>query len=304
MRYNPANDLADVIVGKLPFGADRTSAVWDRSNTYIFGGRSIAGPLDLVLRYDPVSDTVDIMAATLPSQREDTSATWDGANAYIFGGRDVAGSLIDEIVRYTPGPAGGAVAVMAATLPTPRSLTSAVQVGADIYIFGGLDATGFLDEIVRYSPATDTVTVMQNTLLNHLGNMGVVSDGTHAYLFGGTGCRNEIVRYTPASDRIMIMQAVLPSGRQDSSAIWDGTNAYIFGGRASARLDEIVRYDPSLDTALVPDRDGDEVSGGTDPLAGDEDGNGIPDGFEDPDGDEVPNAIERYCRRSAIMGHF
>ena len=58
--------------------------------------------------------------------------------------------------------------VMAARLPTPRNLNSAVLVGTDIYIFGGLDPTGFIDEIVRYDPVTGDVTIMEDTLLSPL----------------------------------------------------------------------------------------------------------------------------------------
>ena len=300
------------------------SAIWDGSHAFVFGGRSFAGALDTIVRYDPISDTATVMTGSLPTRREETSAVYDGSNAYIFGGRDSTGDLLDQIVRYNS--ATDTVTPMQGTLPTPRNLTSAIWDGSggNAYIFGGLDSTSFLDEIVRYNPATDTVTVMPNTLLRQLGEMSAAFDGTHAYLFGGIGRRNDIVRYTPATDTIRIMQATLPTGREDTSAIWDGTRAYIFGGRGSLgpRLDEIVRYDPASDIALIPDRDGDglndeeeaalgtdpnwpdtdddgawdgdEVTGGANPLVPDEDGNGVPDGYEDPDGDEVVNAAEWY----------
>lgn len=78
-----------------------TSAVWDGTNAYIFGGYgSTSTRSDEIVRYNPGTNTVTTMTATLPTGRAFTSAVWDGTNAYIFAGTD--GSLLNQIVRYNP----------------------------------------------------------------------------------------------------------------------------------------------------------------------------------------------------------
>jgi hypothetical protein len=84
----------------LPPGRFHTSAVWDGTNAYVFGGCAAgACPSNLIVRYNPSTNTVTTMSATLPTGRGDTSAVWDGTNAYVFGGHD--GSGLNQIVRYS-----------------------------------------------------------------------------------------------------------------------------------------------------------------------------------------------------------
>ena len=260
------------------------------------------------------TDPVTVVGARLPSERYGTSAVWDGSNAYVFGGSVSFFSFLDEIVQYDP--VTDTATVMNATLPSERYYTTAAWDGTHAYVFGG-DGGGA--EIVRYDPTTDTVTVMSETLLSgFVFGSSAFFDGTHAYIFNQT----EIWQYDPVLDKMMIMQAELPSSRPYASAVYTGNPGFLFGGSTFPRLDEIVRYDPSLDTALIPDRDrdglndeeevargtdplyrdtdddgasdGDEVRGGADPLNPDENDNFIPDGFEDWDDDGVHNAAEWY----------
>ncbi len=242
-------DGVTTMTATLPTKRYGTSAVWDGTNAYIFGGAD-AGWLNQIVRYNPASNTVATMTATLPTGRYRTSAVWDGTNAYIFGGED-ASSLLNQIVRYNPST--NTVTAMTATLPTGRYGTSAVWDGTNAYVFGGNDGSS-LNQIVRYNPSTNTVTAMTATLPTGRYHASAVWDGTNAYVFGGIGPGrlNEIVRYNAGTDTVTTMSATLPTVRYWTSAAWDGTNAYVFGGTDGiSNLKQIIRYAPNKPPVAV-----------------------------------------------------
>lgn len=229
-----------------------TSAVWDGTNAYIFGGLDRSGSyLDEIVRYNPATDAVATMGGTLPTARLSTSAVWDGTNAYIFGGS--RGGLLNEILRYNP--ATDAVTTMNAALPTARDQTSAVWDGTNAYIFGGISGGGVLSQIVRYNPATDAVTTMNATLPTGRHGTSAVWDGNNAYIFGGSSdgfSLSQIVRYDPTTDSVTTMNAILPTGRFLMSAAWDGAHAFIFGGNGDGEtLHQVVRYNPATDAVTT-----------------------------------------------------
>lgn len=212
VRYNTTTDSVTIMSGKLPTGRSDipNACIWDGANAYIFGGwdATPASPLNQIVRYNPDSDSVATMAATLPTGRYRVSAVWDsrdlpengcpGGCAYVFGG--LSGSLfLDEIVRYNP--TNGTVAVMNATLPSGRQMTSTVWDGQHAYIFGGSNSEAKLDEILRYDPVNDAIALMTAKLPSVRYSTSGVWNGSHAYVFGGwdgvTCCLDDIVRYTP-----------------------------------------------------------------------------------------------------------
>ena len=87
-----AGEPITIMNGSLPTGRERTSAVWDGTNAYIFGGfDDDFTRLNQVVRYNPANDLVSISDGKLPESADKTSAVWDGSNAYVFGGRSVRG---------------------------------------------------------------------------------------------------------------------------------------------------------------------------------------------------------------------
>jgi N-acetylneuraminic acid mutarotase len=234
--------------------------VWDGSNAYIFGGYdNVSSYLNQVARYDPSTDTLTTMTAAFPTERGWTSAVWDGSNAYIFGGYNNTASYLNQILRYNP--ATDTATLMTADLPTGRFGTSAVWDGSNAYIFGGFYWDGsqhFLDEIVRYSPSTNTVTTMSATLPTPREDTSAVWDGSNAYIFGGWDGQNvldQVVRYDPATDTVTLMDATFPTPNHLMGAVWDGSNVFLFGGANSnlfsGAQDGIVRFNPATDTAIT-----------------------------------------------------
>lgn len=142
-------------------------------------------------------------------------------------------------------------ATQVTTLPGGRANPSSVWDAAagQAYIFGGSDG-GYTNTILRYTPATNTVTAMGATLpTGHEGSCAFWDAATsRAYILGGftgTGYLNTIIRYTPSTGAVSNVGS-LPAPMASHSCAWDGTNAYIFGGTADGTpTNQILRYNPS-----------------------------------------------------------
>jgi N-acetylneuraminic acid mutarotase len=236
----------------LPGARWGTSAAWDGHSAYIFGGSdcSASGCFSRseILRYNPATDSMTVMGGTLPTPSESTSAIWDGQNFYIFGGERCnilpsGGSclFLNQIVRYDP---QSDAAVWVNTLPTQRAATSAIWDGRNAYVFGGDYQK---NEIVQYTPSTNTVRVMGATLPTSRSGTSAIWDGHYAYVFGDTGSAstNQVVRYDTTADAVSGVNAAFPTPFDRSSAIWTGQEAFIFGGEYGSGLDQIVRFDPA-----------------------------------------------------------
>ncbi|MEA3166197.1 MAG: hypothetical protein QOJ26_1066 [Thermoplasmata archaeon] len=221
---------------------------------------SVAGALLMVCAADaqvPVPQQ-----ATLEPARAYAPAVWDGeGHAYLFGGLGPGNLLLDQIVKYTP--ATDQAEVMAARLPVAVYGASAVWDGeGHAYVFGGrttmepqpapvvpvVDARQ-TNQILRYTPATDTLEVMPAVLPTPRYLMAAIWDGAgHAYLFGGYDSAHlaTVVEYTPATAAVTTLDTALPGPLSHLAAVSDGQgNAYIFGGyEGSGRFsDEVLRFD-------------------------------------------------------------
>jgi hypothetical protein len=255
----------------LPTARGMTTAIWDGSNSYIFGGWD-TWFLDDIVRFNPSTGTVTLLPSPsiLPTARYATSAIWDGSNVYIFGGGTPSGYL-DDIVQFNPSTDTVTLLSSPSVLPTPRSSTSAIWDGNNAYIFGGSDSSGYLNEIVRFNPTTGVVTVLPfpSVLPTARAWTSAIWDGSNAYIFGGInsgGLLNDIVRFNPTTSLVTLMENLdpaikLPTARWLTSAIWDGSNAYIFGGDetdgvpAHIWLNDIIQFNPTAVRVLpYPDK--------------------------------------------------
>lgn len=129
------------------------------------------------------------------------------------------------------------------------------------YVLGGVvveagPTARTLDDIVRFDPASGSVSTRPSRLPTGLSGAVAVWDGAAAYLFGGStdpdGTWNRIVRFDPATGRSEVMPQVLPIKVTHAYAAWDGQHAYIVGGYlrdgTSAQFgpsDRIIRFTPA-----------------------------------------------------------
>lgn len=231
----------------LPSRRTRTSAVWDGTNAYVFGGMLNSGTTtNQIVRYNPAANTVTTMSAVLPSARYGTSAIYDGTYAYVFGGNLVSGGSTptNEIVRYDPATDTASVV---ATLPSARYDTSAIWDGTHAYIFGGTTSNlTRLDKIVRFNPASNNVTTMSISLPSARTGTSAAFDGASAYVFGGdtsAGASAEILRYNTTTGVVTTRSSTLPTGRSHTASVWDGHNFFTLSGYAgSTSYSDIVKF--------------------------------------------------------------
>jgi hypothetical protein len=239
-------DSATLVNAHLPSARAWTTAGWDGTNAYVFGGigfDSACGcyaKLDDIVRYTPSTNAMTTMQATLPTPRDGMSVVWTGRYFFLFGGHGA--STLDQIVRYDP--IADAVSVMNAKLPQPRHGTYAAWDGVNAYVMEGYCDCGqpWIDTIVVYNPTTDSATT-RSTFVHGSGGVGVW-DGTSAYVLGDY--RSRVVRYTPAMDNVTVLGAAFSSGSM--SAATDGANAFLFGGYDGQELDQILCYHIGTDT--------------------------------------------------------
>lgn len=148
---------------------------------------------------------------------------------------------------------------MTSALPNARWDFPAVWTGSQaILIGGGSTANPSAESILRYDPASDTMTVMQSRLYALSGVHSAVWIQGYAYIFtlDPTGTPS-IVRYDPVADSLRTMTARPPFYATGGSpgavtAVTDGNVAYLFGGEPNgAPNDRILRYDPATDQVTV-----------------------------------------------------
>lgn len=309
-RHSPGEqDLRGVLPVDVRLSASRSNAgsVWDgrvRPEAgcaggcfYVFGGDSELGPLTSIDRFNPATRVLTPMKARLPRGVHGMAAVWDDRSdhAYLFGGWDWNGEFSNLIVRYDPSrdvaasssePAL-AVADTGTRLTSGRCCSSAVWDGRELpwcpggcaYLFGGYDLeSGHLDEIVRFNPASGTLTRMKARLPGGRCCSAAVWDGVTgmAYILGGWNS-SEILAYNPLldvpADSLLPSVALinlsktsiggetgvrLPAGDWGDSAVWDGRYVYLLGspdaagGTASQNFHHFVRFDPrsALDCLL------------------------------------------------------
>ncbi len=212
----------------------------------------------------------DAAEATLPFNMRQSAAVWTGELAYVFGGWGPDGNGTDQIVAFDPST--NEVRLLDARMPERRMGLAAAWDGQAVYIFGGQenppmgiprDST-WPRTILRFDPATETVTIMP-TLMPWSTYLATAAwDGATIDIFGGCGgnvaitgpCR--VVRYDPVADNITFgpilpQDQPAPSFTQGPGA-FAGDAVYLFSGRLSpgneSVYDGVFRYDPAADTFL------------------------------------------------------
>ena len=143
--------------------------------------------------------------------------------------------------------------VLGYTMPKEMYGTSAVVIGDNAYIFGGIKGSDNYRTILRQDLSTNVITPMEATLYTSAGFMSAVAIDGKAYIFGGytsSGYYNYIQCYDPGSDTLTKSSTVLNRTLGRTSAVAIDGKAYIFGGESSSqtRYNYIQCYDPISDT--------------------------------------------------------
>lgn len=259
IKFDPASGANGTVIGNLSRNESRHShsAIWDGNHVYVFGGYFDGVAHTEVLRYDPATNETATVA-NFSTTRQFTSAIWNGTYAFVFGGVEILGenqrTYRREVVRFDPATNELTVVVNNSThgdlANHIHAGSAAVWDGSHVYLLGGkncdpddLGGNVPCDEIVRFRPSDNNVTVLGAKLPKPLSLPAAAWDGLAVYTFGNETDTDQIVRYRPATDAVTVMNATLPGARGAPNAFWNGTRAFVLTGRSDgAMVEEIVGY--------------------------------------------------------------
>jgi hypothetical protein len=242
IRFNTTTKIVTTMAAKLPGPRAWTSAVWDGTSAYVFGGYGPTctgcskAPLRDIVRYDPSTDTAVKLAAELPVGRQGTSAVWNGSKVFIFAGQ-TPGGLSSSVLTFDPG--SGTVATVGGAFSSSRTETSAIWDGRNAYVFGGRGCptgSGYCSQIARYNTTTGAMAVMGAALPGELASTSAAWDGYAAHVFGGRRCDGpcyyewKVFRYDTTTGSLTTAPAGSIYPRYGIGVATDGNGIYLFGG--------------------------------------------------------------------------
>lgn len=194
-------------------------------------------------------------AGQMGSARFFTAAGAVEEAAYAFGGQAPGGVWLDQVVRAD----GTGVRLQEARLPEGRSHMAAAGDGEVVYLFGGwAGPDGGSDQVLRYDPDQDQVTVLEARLPEPRWSMAAAWTGEHVLLLGGDPCDApcEVLRFDPGSGTLAGTGLHLETAVAEGAAFWDGEAAYLLGGRvprgnSSEYHDRVWRIGDEIETLPV-----------------------------------------------------
>ncbi len=192
----------------------------------------------------------------LPAPRADATAVVTGDGILLVGGRDADGPVA-SVWQAPLKSATGALQPWRelAAMPNVRAGATAVVLGSNLFVYGGVDAAGPTPEVLRgeiglvegdpiqtltgwFAP-TEASAGEVNLPVARLGAMGFVSNGI-LYYVGGEGGAGELYWSIPDADGNLtgwktLAQSALPADLQlaDAAPVVSGSHAFLVGGTAA-----------------------------------------------------------------------
>lgn len=216
--YDPATDLMTKQAAVLPSPRVRVRATWvggTVNKAFVLGGDDATAVLSDIVTYDPATGAVTT-TGNMPGPRQEGAVAYapNTDRIYYFGGMNAGGSTKYDTI-YQVDPATGAGSDTGIKLPQATARMNAVYWPADgcIYVIGGsLADNSPSDKIVRFCPATGTVTNLALTLPAARTELAVTAGTDEIFLMGGDsgGYVREILGFSPSAGTILRHAATLP----------------------------------------------------------------------------------------------
>ena len=153
------------------------------------GGVVIAGGLssaqtstDGVYHLDTTTGSLQ-QTGVLAHAVHDASGGVVGGSGVVFGGGSTTTVASVQAFSSTPSPGAAQAGTSVSSLPTPRSDSAAVTVGATTYIIGGFDGNAATADVLATTDARTFVKVA--TLAVPVRYPAVAASGRYIYVFGG-----------------------------------------------------------------------------------------------------------------------
>ena len=260
-KYNTSLNSWTQIPGTGVNGREQSTS-WKDSvgNIYIFGGKNSNALNDLIVYNISLNTWSNVTTSgTLPSARYGSISWNDNAgNGYVFGGVNV-NTYYNDLWRFDKLSSTWAELAHNNVQPYPdvrAGSASWVDNSGKVYIFGGINTTGNLNDLWQYNPSTSSWNRLIDTNQNgspsaRNGSVAWTDINGNAYIFGGnssSGVLNDLWQYNPSTSSwsrlIDNNQNGSPSARNGSVAWTDNYgNAYIFGGsNSSGVLNDLWKY--------------------------------------------------------------
>lgn len=259
-RYDPvADSWLPTSLTSAPSPREAPAGVWTGGELLVWGGSSSDSSGG---RYDPAADIwrpTSLLGA--PTPRTEHTAAWTGLEMIVWGG--VYSKYLNSGGRYNP--------ATDSWLPTPvppsseppgrRSDHVGVWTGAEMLLWGGVDAFGPLGTGDRFDPVLDLWTPISSSGSPsprrwHTG----IWTGRQLIVWGGRGTQLVSTggKYSPDSDSWQATADLdAPSPRELHASAWTGTEMFTWGGRNdSAYLGDGARYEPLTDRWLPVSSEG------------------------------------------------
>lgn len=246
----------------LPAPRAGAAAVFFSGSAYVIGGVDASGaPTDTVYVGTPdassgkVTTWSDSADLKLPAARSDGAVVVTGDGLFLVGGRDAKGP-VDTVWKAALNAKTGKLKAWAATgsLPAPRAGALATVQGTHLFVYGGDDANGPTQAVLRGEIGVSgdqaglitgwsTPPAGQATATNlpaaHEGAMAFVSNGTYYYL-GGQGSGGAVYWTAPDAQGNIpgwstLKESYLPEKLDLAGAapIVSGSHVFIVGGTSA-----------------------------------------------------------------------
>lgn len=260
--YDPRTDTATPIAASDQIWRHNPAVAWTGSELLMVGGSNGPGIDDLALAYSPTTDEW----RTLTNPPSDADAWdnnisgpgfWTGDRLVLWKSAFALDPATETWHSITPMPG------------PPRAFPATVQVGDDIVVWGGCDATipqcddagsGLLVDGAIYDVDKDAWRSMAPSPLSAgVHPIGVASDGGVLFYAGYTKpdtAGAQFARYDLTTDTWIELPDPPITARRNSAAVWTGTHLILWGGNKTGTSwhDDGAAFDPMSNTWLtLPD---------------------------------------------------
>jgi len=145
-KYNPSTDSwTPTSIMNAPPGRYADSAIWTGGEVIVWGGvDETFNDCNTGGRYNPSTDSwVATNLANVPVPRDSHSAIWTGSDMIVWGGyRYPPGEALDSGGKYNPTD-NSWIATSTANVPLARWNHTAVWIGSEMIVWGGVDINVF-----------------------------------------------------------------------------------------------------------------------------------------------------------------
>jgi subtilisin family serine protease len=154
----------ETLIPGQPLILERGFAAHARSgnDVFVIGGYTSYGLTALVEKYSLntqtcINDCRWMMPTPVSNAAAATIGTGAAARIYVVGGMDGTGTIVDKVQIFNPSATAAPYWTTGTILPQPLIQAAAVGVGTKVYVFGGLNSTGYFSNAVNTTYVYDTV---------------------------------------------------------------------------------------------------------------------------------------------------